>query len=396
MALVLQILLAILILVGLVAVFLSAKNWHWSQFVLIMFIMFTAVGFLFLAAETIRIHRALRGKLPPMQTELGRLERENEGYIRGTNDTPGIVQLEHRLQMTTRERGRAWRMVVPAGPLNNEQIPVTIPAPTPHGLEEGSVVYAFEMGDVNPANPAQGKQYLGEFRVVESREGGAVLQSVNRLDQRTGERLARSQGPWSLYESMPADRYKTFAGMDEEELRKRLPESVLHEYLHHGEEATPDDEPRNVVGFDENDQRVGPNEMDKAVRKVYYRPLRDYDFLFSELTEQKAVLLAKKDALVEDNAKWKAALASAERLSEFRQQEIQLLESDLAGMKQDRQAIEAHLKIVQRQLANAKRLIDELVTRNANLASQLTQQVEGLRQMIDEMAPAPASLTSLP
>ncbi|QEG37754.1 hypothetical protein Pr1d_51010 [Bythopirellula goksoeyrii] len=393
MALILQIVLAIVLLLGLVSVFLSAKNWHWSQFVLILFIMLTAVGFLILAAETMRIHRGLRAKLPGMESQLASLEQQNEVLLRGIEEDKGIIQLEHRLQMLTRDRGRAWRQVAPAGALNEKgQIEVSIANPKPHGLDAETIVYLFESGNANPANPADGRQFLGEFKVVESSETGVVLESTQLLDQRTGERLARSEGPWSLYESMPSDKYDTFAGIEEAELRKRLPAAVVEQYLRHGQEATPDDDPSDVIGFDENDVRLGPNEMDKAVKKVYNRPLRDYTFLFAELGRQKAVLLAKRDALIEDNAKWAATLASAEKLSEFREQEIKLLEEDLAGMKKDRKAIDEHLKAVSQSLKNARELIDSLLAENSSLADRLAARVQELRQIIDSTVPATAAI----
>lgn len=378
---------------GFVAVFLSAKNWHWSQFVLVLFIMLTSVGFLILAAETMRIHRGLRAKIPQMEEQLARLEQQNEALLRGVENEAGIVQLEHRLQMLTRERGRAWRQVAPAGGLNEKgQIEVAIANPKPHGLDANTIVYLFEMGNGNPNNPVEGRQYLGEFKVIESRESGVLLEPTQLLDQRTGERLARSEGPWSLYESMPSDRYETFAGMDEAELRKRLPASIVEEYLRHGQEATADDDPSNVIGFDENDVRLGPNDMGKAVKKVFNRPLRDYSYLFAELARRKAVMLAKRDALIEDNAKWESVLASAEKLTKFREQEIKLLEADLAGMKRDHEAIEKHLAAVNLSLKNARGLIDSLLAENSSLADRLTARVRELIELIDHNAPPTAAI----
>ena len=219
---------------------------------------------------------------------------------------------------------------------------------------------------------------------------------MNLLDQRTGERLARSQGPWNLYETMPGDRYSTFADMDEAELRQRLPQSVIDEYIRHGKEATADDDPHDVVGFDENDQRLPPDQLAKAVKKVYQRPLRDYAYLFSELSRQKVVLMARVDAVREDNVKLEAALASAEKLSAFRAEQKELLQSDLAGMKQDRAAIEKHLKAVGNLLENAHKLVDELLAANASLAKELAEREAALTKMIDAVAPAPATASVLP
>lgn len=382
MPLVFQILLGIFVLGGLVAIFLSTKYWHWSLVTLTSFIFLFGILFLVLAADTMRIHRNLRMNLPRLEQQIAQLEQQNQQLQRGLDQDLGIVQLEHQLRLVTRERGRAWRQVAPAGQLNQGRIEVTIPAPTPHGLAKDTIVYAFETGAANPNEPGNGRQYLGEFRVVETKETGALLESVGILDDRTGERLARSQGPWSLYETMPVDRYKTFAGMGEEDLRKLLPAGVVEQFIRHGQEADANDNPNNVI------EREDGN-------KEFKRSLVDYAYLFSDLARQKVVLMAKIDAVTEDNAKLTAALESAEKLSAFREDQKQLMESDLAGMKKDRAAIEAHLNSINKQLENARHLIDDFLAANAELAKDLAAREDALRTLIDAAAPAPATV-SLP
>ena len=51
--------------------------------------------------------------------------------------------------------------------------------------------------------------------------------------------------------------------------------------------------PTTSWAIDENDQRLPPDQLGNAVRKVYNRPLRDYAYLFSELARQRVVLMAK-------------------------------------------------------------------------------------------------------
>jgi uncharacterized integral membrane protein len=396
LALVLQILLAVLLIAGLVTFGFAFKRWHWSLVLIVGFIMFSAVGWLFLAAETIRINRNLRANLANIESRTQQLENDNKNLINGSGDTLGIAQLTHKLEIHTRDRGRAWRQVAPAGALDQQgRRAVTIPAPTPHGLQVDTVVYGFEAGKPNLADPASGQQYLGEFRVVESTDTGVILESVNLLDQRTGERLARSQGPWNLYEIMPADRHSTFAGLEEAELRQRLPASVVEEFLRHGKEPTENDDPSNIVGFDAEDKQLPPGDLAGAARKEFHRPLVDYAFLFSELAKEKVVLMARIDAVREDNAKLAAALASAKKLSAFREDEKKLMASDLAGMKQDRAAIEKHLAAVKGMLENAVKLVDNLLAENSKLARELAEREAALVKMIDAVAPAPATASVL-
>jgi len=305
---------------------------------------------------------------------------QNEQLLNGSGEKVGLLDLEHRLKMISRERGRVWRGVQPAGEVDDQGVvQVEIAQPTPHGLEKDAIVYvfeaggAFEAGEVNPTDSSAGRQYLGEFRVTEA-----------------GERLASSQGPWSLYETMPADRHKLYAGLEEEQLRQLLPADSLDEYLRHGTPATADDDEWHKIGLNENDERVGPENLDQAVKFLYDRPLRDYAYLFSELAQQRVVLQASRQAVAQDLVKLAEALQSAEQLGTFREQQRTALASDLTGMQGDRLAIETHRDLVQHQLTHAKQLIERLLARNSELADRLTQRQMGLLESINRAAPAPS------
>jgi hypothetical protein len=270
---------------------------------------------------------------------------------------------------------KAGRVDVRAG-----QVPVSIPAPKPHGLQKDSIVYAFEQAPAG-APPNQKGQYLGEFRVTEVSDAGAVLKSVQGLDQRTAARLeasARSNRTWKLYEKMPLDSHELFAGLTPEQLKQLLPASTVNEYIRQGTPATPDDDENHRAGYDDHGERVGPNDKDKAVKWVYDRPLRDYAYLFTEFARERAQMAARIAGLKEDNARLEEARQSALRLAEERKAQIQALSSDLGNMKRDRQAIEQLRSTVSAQLTNARTQRDELIKKNAKNAqkfvnTQLTQ-----------------------
>ncbi len=396
MTLIVQIVLLLALLVGLVTIIMSSKTWHWTQLVLVLFVFFAATGFMFLGAETLRIHKNLRSGIAKREDDIARLKKQNEELLRGVGDQPGIETLDHRLQIITRERGRVWRGVVPAGQVDQQGVvPVNIAQPTPHGLEQGAILYAFEAGNPNTTNPDEGAQYLGEFRVTEAIPGGATLEPVLLIDNRTGERLASSQGPWSLYETMPIDRHQLFSGFNEEQLRGMLPPQSVDEYLRHGTEATPDDDQWHVTGLDENGERVGPEQMSDAVKRLYDRTLRDYAFIFNELNGVKVVALARQQAVREDNAKLVAALESAEETSNFRKRQISELDQDLAGMKQDLAAITAHRDAVLNLLGHFQERIEGYVAANSAFASDLAQRQLGMVNYLDSVAPAPGSSTLL-
>jgi len=432
LALVIQIVLAVVVLLALVATFLSSKNWHWGQVVLALGLFLAATGYVILAADTIRIHRNLRSNIAKNKATLADFQLRNDALRRGTNQQslmrkalppkspqgslsrgslsrgslsrgslsqdqsagvmPGISELEHRMHMLTRLRGRVWRGVKPAGPLGKTgQIEVVIPKPKPHGLAKDDIVYAFEAGNPNAANPSSGPQYLGEFGVQSVSDRGAVLAPTLRLDRRAAERLSRSQGPWNLYETMPVDQHKLFANLPEEKLRQWFPAATVDEYIRDGSAATNDDDPWHIAWYNAEGERVGPDAVDaKKDTRKYDRPLRDYALGFSELARQRVERIVAAKAITADNKKLQAALASAQQLGKLRQQEQQALSRDLAGMQADRDAIQALLGKIQHLLAQASTALDQKLAANARMARQYTVEQLALKEQIDQFTPAPA------
>lgn len=422
MALVVQILLLLLLLVALIGTFMSIKNWHWAQMLLMLGIVLFGASSLLLTAETLRTHRALRKGLAGKETDLARVERENEALVRGTRDPgliggmfvdgvpfdqeaegrmPGLPEWNQRLQVLSRERGRVWRGVSRVGAVDpSGKVQVQIPGPvtaegqaSPHNLQKDSVVFAFEQGPPNGADPQQGAQYLGEFRVMEVNNDGAVLQSIAQLDQRTGNRLQNSRVPWSLYETMPSDSHELFVGKDEALLRQLLPEQVVPQYLRQGGPVTPDDDPAYRAYYDEAGRRVGPDDAAagaEGLQERFDRPLRDYAYLLAELSKQRATLIADRQALVEDNKKLQQAQASAAKLTAYREQEKAALQDDLAKMEADRQAIEKHRDSILAQLATARELLKKAEAYNAELAQLLVDRQLAMVEAIDATAPLPA------
>ena len=257
-------------------------------------------------------------------------------------------------------------------------------------MEVDAIVFAFESGEPNPQNPGEAPQYLGEFRVAEVNEGGVVLQPILSLDRYSGERLTRSRGEWSLYETMPIDRHELFARFSDEELSNILPGASAEEYIRQGTPATEDDDEWHRKGYNEEGEVVGPENPEQVVKWLYDRPLRAYDYLFGELARELVVKRASIEAVTEDNTKLEAALKSAEELGVFREEDIEARSKDLAGMKRDREAIEEHLNQVQQLLSNAQELIDDYRSKNLSMAVLLKKRQLQLLQMIDSIAPAPS------
>lgn len=390
MTLIVQIVLGLLLLGGFAGIYLSSKNWHWTQLVLVMFTFFAAIGFLVLGAETVRIHKNVRGGLHNLEKRIADTEQRNATLVNGSGDTLGIPALENRLRILTRERGRVWRGVMPAGQLDAQgRVTVDITTPSPHGLTKDTILYVFETGNPNNDNRADGPQYLGELRVLDAQADGVTLAPVQLTSNI--QRLAASEGPWSLYETMPADRYRLFAGLPEDQLRAMLPAESVEEYIRHGSKAEPDDDEWHIAGYDEDGQRVARNSINADTTKEFHRGLNNYAFIFNTLSADTIVTLAQMAAVQADIQKLQQAQESAIKTGEFRQEQIDTVSLDLAGMQQDRAAIEAHLSGVRTRLEEFEKHIESYRQANSDLDKQFTQRQLSMLEYINSVSPAPGS-----
>jgi hypothetical protein len=386
----------VLFIASIVAAYFGARTWHWAHVVLVVAVFLAAVGFFVLAAETLRATAVLRAQVNKTQRELDKFTAKNAALENGTKDSkiigeltgdevkipegaeeaPGIPELEHQLFLVERDRGRVWRDIAPAG-VDAKGVTVTVKAtveaPQPSGIAKDTIVYLFEQGDPLLPDPAHGHQYLGEFRVTDVADKQVTMVSVQQLDDFERKRLAGSQGPWALHETMPVDQSKLFDGLTEEQLRKRLPEKSVQEYLRNGTVAGPDDDQWRRMGVDEVGKPLGPDNMDKATKVLYQRRLRDYSVEFDELARERVMLLANIAGVTKDNERLKAALVSAKALQSFREEEKQKLGVDLAGITKERAAIEKHLALVQQELADKRQRLAEVLDQNARLAEQLAR-----------------------
>jgi hypothetical protein len=453
--LVLQILVLLVVLIGLITIIMSIKNWHWAQMLLVLGIFFMAIATLFLGMETFRIHRNIRKAMPGLEKKLADVEEENRALQFGARAEdpavmrivssevfggempfdaeaegrmPGVQVWINRLQDLARARGRVWRHAVPNGfDQKTGRVAVAIApaqqaapvdpdlaaaepaaddaAPAPpaaasqsHGLTVDAIVYAFENGAPNPAAPDQGAQYLGDFKVVEANDVGVILEPVQALNQFTGNRLIKSiqaKKSWSLYELMPADKHELFAGLDEAAKRALLPAATVEEYIRHGTPAQPDDDEFHIAYFGEGDKRLGPDEQATATEKRYDRPLRDYGYLFPELMRERVVMEADVAALKQQIADLETAHTNAKKLEGHRTREMTALNKDLKSMKRDRDFIKNLLATINSQIANARGQITNLLQRNASGAQTLINDQLAELQEIDRRSPAPAQSSLL-
>ncbi|MEM9186342.1 MAG: hypothetical protein AAGB00_07600 [Planctomycetota bacterium] len=399
-----------------VAAILGSKFWHWAHVLVVAALSFTTIGFSFLVAEVLDVRTRYLKRAEDAAVRLEAQEELNGAIVRGSRDagivnrligrevpiepigdenlrSPGLVDLRHDLRLQNRTLGRIWRDLQPLGRPDPQTFEVQVGSESeqPLGIEEGAILFLFEQGPANSANPQQGPQYLGEFRVLSAADQQLAISPVLALDGYEAQRLLASQGRWSLYETMPVDRHDMFAGFTNDELRGLLPAASVEDYLRDGTPWTVDDGEWVKEGRNARGEIVGVEDWTDETKFVYRRPLRDYAFLFNDLAKQRVELEAQGLALKEDIAKLKATLTRAEKLSRLREQEQRKLKTDLAGVQRDRKAVEAHLAAVEGQLARGRALLEKVVAANARLADQLAaRQQELLGGMDLETSPPPA------
>jgi len=161
--------------------------------------------------------------------------------------------------------------------------------------------------------------------------------------------------------------------MNEQELRQKIPPQSVDEYLRHGKEATPADPVERQVGFDADGNRLPPDQLASAAKRVYQRRLRDYATELDELTRRRIAMEVDIEAAKKDIQRLAAALASAKQMQAFREDQINKLRTDLSGVTKERQAIEAHLAQLNKQLERVRELLSESLQRNRELVDRLAQ-----------------------
>jgi chromosome segregation ATPase len=170
---------------------------------------------------------------------------------------------------------------------------------------------------------------------------------------------------------MPADNYEMFAGLSDDEIKKRVPPQSVEEYLRHGKDVTTDDADVRKLGLDEAGKPLGPEDTATPAKEVYQRRLRDYSREFEEFSRRRVAMEVAKAETTADIARLTVALTTAKEMQAARESEIKRLNSDLANIKKERQAIDDHLALVQKQLARGQSLLADLLKRNAEMARQL-------------------------
>lgn len=317
--------------------------------ILIGFILVLGLVFFYTAARTLQTHSAWRSAVNDLEKRLEAADTQREQLLHGSPSTPGIQQRRNELDHVTLGRGHVWYNAVP-GQIDpaNGVVTLTIESQAPHQLTQNTLVYVF--GDRE-----KGGGYLGEFRATAVADKQVTLKPANRFAPSELDRLQKSPGPWTLYDTMLADNHEAFAGLDDEQRKTLPPEVNTDEYRKDGQPADPNDP------------------QDRVVDGKYVRQLRDYLAAFHEFYRLRTIHLDWIAAQQKDKDYMTAGLERANQTIQLRAKQIDETKQQLARLTEERNAVVAHREKLADQLADVRKSIGELSEQNAQLASRLAR-----------------------
>lgn len=367
-------------------------------------ILVASLGLFVLTARALKTHQYWREQANQNEQEL-RAEVEAEPAAQDEVRELG-VQLHEQLV----DRGRVWFGCRPQQVNPQTGISVIVDSPDPHGIEVNkAVLWLFDETDVRG-----GGQYMGQFKATavggqDNRE--IILQPSVKFTQLEWQRLQQSLtsgASWRLYELMPVDEHDIFVEMAEQEKRDMLPDQSEEEYVLDNQLASLGDvrqrglagkvfsvnEKGEPIRVDENDTVVEKGGLELEVRPEnedevgkYVRQLRDYEVIFRAGRRQRAELVDKRETTLRNKAYIDQAHANARQKWQYRQNERDKAEEDLAEYSNQRDLTKAHMEAVQQKLAQMQAAIDGIIKGNQAKAGEIARiQLEASQRINERVA----------
>ncbi len=287
---------------------------------------------------------------------------------------PGIKQLRRALSSEMAARGRMWLgNAVPAANTAGAPLIFTVQPnaaqPAPLTMTPSATLFVFEFPPVagDPANNAPPGHYLGEFTVlsnppVDPAGGKFAMAPTNAMSPREQKKLmdAIAAGmPWIAYEKLPQDRYGVLDGMTEADLETKFPGIFS--------DAEKTDLARTGLAAKTDD----PDERKDALGN-YRRPLQDYAQLLETAYRVRSSLYAKLATLNQDLSLLTAANEDVKQEILYRQDEVKLLNVELARLQAETKLVEGLLGAAETKLASVKATSARLESDNRRLVADLT------------------------
>lgn len=258
------IVLAIVILLGLVAMFMSHKTWPIYTIMLLFFNMVAAAGFVYLGARTLKTYDVWRKEVADWEKTVKDKTKLVDDLVNGNGSGEGVdavslANMQVRLRKALAHRGRAWGLVdadtrrdalkgqapiiANIGGMGNTvtaELNWLMPdPPKTQGLEPGMSVYLFADTINDEQAKVNGDHYFGHYKIDAVAPKGLKLTRYEAL--LPGENVQINNRPVLVYELFPNDDYRTFAGKSAAQLKALLPgvpDATLEEFAKHGKPVT--------------------------------------------------------------------------------------------------------------------------------------------------------------
>ncbi len=295
-------------------------------------------------------------------------------------DRPVVEQLQVDLNNLLLDRRRVWAGCDPTSRKPDDkagtaEITVNVNLtddkgqPIPHGIANGTVLYAFEELDVKNRGDALGDfdvgQYLGEFHVSGVNGKQVTFKPTYTMTKAEIDRLVKAKRPWVLYELLPRDSHEAFAGLSDAQLKALLPPDSVKAYLKDGKPAERDDPPEDVV------------------KGKYVRPLVDYSVVFNDGHEKRMLLGDTIAALGEDKQLVLDALQQARALADVCTKEIAATNAEKEKMERQRDVVIAYQKKLEQALGDMEAFIARLTKLNQAMAGRIAKHQLEAAERID-------------
>ena len=325
----------VLVSLSILLAYMGWRTWHIANTILAVGILWSSMGFFYLAARVLKTHQAwgvavrnLEGQLRTANEETHRL-REGDP----TSSEIGVREARARLGRLIVTRGRVWYGVTVDKRDPQGGATVSVPAPAPHLIVPKLVVFVFEPG--NADNPGR---YVGEFHVTDVKDKTLELAPALTLTDDERQLLAQSNGPWNLYGMMPLDDPRVYAALADAE-KQKLPAELAAELT----------DPKRPL-----------------------EKLTDYALLFEQLQARKVLLTDAIQKTEANIARTEVAIKETGEDIAIRQKEKDNLAHDLKRFQYELQVIVAYEKTVAQQVANLQKATGVSFATTQALAAELT------------------------
>lgn len=199
------------------------------------------------------------------------------------------------------------------------------------------------------------------------------------LDAAGLDLLTKGAGEWIVYEHMPLDDHDVYSDLTDDDIRTRVPNSVAEEYVNDKKEPT------DAVLSNEQLKQYVVEDKDTG-KKIFLRPLRDYQQIFrnlsshmAEMNDRLAVLRKEHDFAMQGKANMEDSITKLDARKKKLEAEKAVLDQELALIRTKREQLDGVL-------AEVKKNLETRLSENKRLADQLaglgrkTAAAEGLQE----------------